>query len=61
MGQRLLTPLTYRPDQEEAALLLEHRTLLLELGYEVEDFGGGTLAIRQVPSDDRVQTTPSPA
>ena len=51
MGQRLLTPLTYRPDQEEAALLLEHRTLLLELGYEVEDFGGGTLAIRQVPSE----------
>ena len=51
MGQRLLTPLTYRPDQEEAALLLERRALLLELGYEVEDFGGGTLAIRQVPSE----------
>ena len=51
MGQRLLAPLTYRPDQEEAALLLEHRALLLELGYEIEDFGGGTLAIRQVPSE----------
>ena len=51
MGQRLLAPLTYTPDQEEAALLLEHRTLLLELGYDVEEFGLNALIIRQIPAD----------
>ena len=51
MGQRLLAPLTYTPDQEEAAILLENRPTLLELGYDVEEFGVNALAIRQIPAD----------
>ena len=51
MGQRLLAPLICTPDQEEAAILLANRALLLELGYEIDEFGAGTLAVRQIPAD----------
>ena len=37
--------------REEAAILLDNRTLLEQYGYEVEDFGDGTVLIRQIPSD----------
>ena len=51
VGQTLLQPLTSRFDREEAALLLEHRELLLRLGYDVDDLGEGDLLLRQIPSD----------
>ena len=51
VGQTLLQPLTSRFDREEAALLLEHRELLLSLGYDVDDLGEGDLLLRQIPSD----------
>jgi len=53
LGQTLLQPLNAPFDQEEAAILLEHRALLLSLGYDLDDLGQGDLLLRQIPSDIR--------
>ena len=49
MSQLLLTPLTLNAPPEEGAALLSHTALLERFGFEVEDFGGGALLVRQVP------------
>ncbi|MCD8342713.1 MAG: DNA mismatch repair endonuclease MutL [Clostridiales bacterium] len=49
MCQLLLTPLVYKPEPDEYAALTEHLPLLAQFGFEVEEFGGGTLLVRQVP------------
>ena len=51
MSQLLLAPILWEPEREEAAILLENEALLRDCGYEVSDYGGGTLAIRQLPSE----------
>ena len=47
--QILLQPVSVSPGREAAAVLLDNRALLAEAGFEVEDFGGGTLLVRTVP------------
>ena len=49
MSQILLSPLVFTPAPEEKALLLEHLEELDRVGFEVEDFGGGSLAVRSIP------------
>ena len=39
----------------EAAAVLENRALLERCGFETEDFGGGDVLIRQIPSDVDVE------
>jgi DNA mismatch repair protein MutL len=51
MAQVLLSPVVFTPAPEEGAVLLEHLPLLEEFGFQVEDFGGGALIVRQVPHD----------
>ncbi len=51
MGQLLLAPLPLRMGREESAAVLENTALLAELGFECEDFGGGSLVLRQIPAD----------
>ncbi|HPE15337.1 MAG TPA: DNA mismatch repair endonuclease MutL [Oscillospiraceae bacterium] len=51
MGQRLLTPLLLRPSGRYGAALLEALPLLSSCGFEIEEFGSGVLAVRQVPAD----------
>ena len=51
MGQLLLSPVVFTPNPEEGAVLRENLPLLSEFGFEVEDFGGGALIVRQVPHD----------
>ena len=51
MAQPLLTPVTAALEPEEYAAVLEHLALLREFGFQCEDFGGGTVLIREVPSD----------
>ena len=51
MSQVLLAPISARMTQEEAAILLENKTLLEQYGYEVEDFGDGEVLIRQIPAE----------
>ncbi len=50
-GQLLLTPVVCAVGDSAAGTLLENRELLLEYGFEIDDFGGGTVALRQVPED----------
>lgn len=50
-SQTLLTGQVCRLGEEPTALLLENGALLEELGYEVEEFGEGTLIVRRCPMD----------
>ena len=51
MAQSLLEPFVYAPTPEEGAALLSQLPLLEEFGFDVSDFGGGTLVVRQTPFD----------
>ena len=54
LGQTLLSPKACRLDREEAAILLQNRALLLSLGFDLDDLGGGDVILRQIPSDLRL-------
>ena len=49
MSQYLLSPVVFTPAPDEHALLLEYAEALDKVGFEVEDFGGGSLIVRRVP------------
>jgi len=49
MVQTLLVPEVFTPAPEEGAVLLENLPLLSRFGFACEDFGGGALAVREVP------------
>lgn len=51
MAQLLLAPVSAELSREEAAAVLEHTALFAKLGFEVEDFGGGDVLLRQIPSE----------
>ena len=51
MVQTLLEPVVFTPPAEEGEILLSQLPLLERFGFEVEDFGGGTLIVRAAPSD----------
>jgi len=51
MRQQLLQPIAAELEQEDAALLLENLPALESFGFLCEDFGGGTVLIREVPAD----------
>ena len=51
MRQTLLTPAAVDLGREEAALLLENLPLLEEFGFSCEDFGGGSVLVREIPAD----------
>ncbi|MBE6933926.1 MAG: DNA mismatch repair endonuclease MutL [Ruminococcaceae bacterium] len=50
-SQMLLSPLPVRLSAEGAAELLSNTSMLLELGFEVEEFGDNTVLLRQIPMD----------
>ncbi|MBE6752837.1 MAG: DNA mismatch repair endonuclease MutL, partial [Ruminococcaceae bacterium] len=47
--QMLLVPLQVTLDRTQCAALLDNAELLLQAGFEVEDFGGNTVLVRSVP------------
>ncbi len=49
MMQELLKPLAWRPAPEDREVLLAHARDLEEFGFQLEDFGGGTVAVRAAP------------
>ena len=49
MAQTLLAPLTVDLGPEVTAILLEHGEALETFGFEIDQFGMGTVALRQVP------------
>ena len=51
MRQMLLKPEAVDLGREDAALLLENRDLLEQMGFSCEDFGDGTVLAREVPAD----------
>ena len=50
MPQMLLEPIIVNPGGDGAELLLESAELLTQLGFEIGDFGGGKVAVRQIPT-----------
>jgi len=50
-AQLLLTPKTAELTPEESAVVLENAALLERFGFGLEDFGGGTVLLRQIPSE----------
>ena len=51
MAQPLLTPATVELEPDSYAAVLDNLALLREFGFVCEDFGGGTVLIREVPAD----------
>ena len=49
--QMLLSPIPVRLSPEGAAELLNNTAMLLELGFEIEEFGDNTILLRQIPMD----------
>ena len=50
MPQLLLEPIIVNLGGDGAEQLLKNMKLLAQLGFEIEDFGGGKLAVRQIPT-----------
>ena len=50
-SQMLLSPIPVRLSPEGAAELLSNAAMLLELGFEVEEFGDNTVLLRQIPME----------
>ena len=50
-SQALLSPLPCRLSPEAVSLLLANQQMLEQLGFQVEEFGGNTLLVRQIPMD----------
>ena len=50
-SQALLTPIPVRLSPEAAAELLSNRTVLEELGFDIDEFGDNTILLRQIPMD----------
>lgn len=48
-GQLMLEPLSVTLSPVEKAACLEHRDLLAQAGFEIEDFGAGSILVRQIP------------
>jgi len=48
-AQMLLEPVTITLDKEDYQAVLENREMLLEAGFEADDFGNGTILLRSVP------------
>jgi DNA mismatch repair protein MutL len=49
-SQRLLTPVVLELGPGERETLLQHASSLAALGFEIEDFGGGSLRVGAVPA-----------
>ena len=55
MSQMLLQPLAVNLEADAYAAALSRLSLLEEFGFVCEDFGAGTLLVRQIPSDIRME------
>ena len=50
-SQMLLTPVPCRLGPDAAAVLVENKKLLEQLGFEIDEFGDNTVLLRQIPMD----------
>ncbi len=49
-SQQLLVPITSKLDKDEYDAILMHQDIIMKSGFEIEDFGEGTIIIRSAPS-----------
>lgn len=47
--QYLLEPIITKPAREEYDVLIEYKETVMSLGFEIDDFGGGSIIVRSVP------------
>ncbi len=47
--QYLLEPVITKPAREEYDALIEHKETVVSIGFEIDDFGGGSIIIRSIP------------
>ncbi len=59
MAQMLISPLVVTLPPVELAALLSHEELLTGLGFSAEDFGDGTLVVREAPADMDMDDLPA--
>jgi DNA mismatch repair protein MutL len=59
MAQPLLTPLTVTLEGDEYGAVLDNLALLREFAFACEDFGGGTVLVREIPADIRPEDAPA--
>ena len=59
MRQTLLTPAAVSLTAEEYTAVLEHLDILAQYGFACEDFGDGTVLVREVPSELDVGDIPA--
>ena len=59
MAQTLLAPLTVPLAPADASLLLENVKFLSDMGFALEEFGGGMLAVREAPADVEISGIPA--
>lgn len=50
-SQQLLPPIVVRLSGREESAYLQYRSVFAAMGYEIEDFGAGSYAIRAVPTE----------
>ena len=59
MAQPLLQPLAVTLEGDEYSAVLEHADILQGFGFACEDFGDGTVLVREIPSDILLEDAPS--
>lgn len=57
-SQLLLSPIPVHLSPDNAAELLSNQALLLDLGFEIEEFGDNTVLLRQIPMDLNTSDAP---
>ncbi len=60
MVQELLMPVTFRPSPIEREILLENISLLKQYGFELEEYGDASVAVRAAPDyleEDQIAST----
>ena len=57
MSQSLLVPVTVTLEAEEYAAVLDNLKTMSDFGFSCEDFGPGTIVVREVPCDIRSEDT----
>ena len=50
-AQTLLAPIACRFTPDSTAILLSNKSLLMELGFDIDEFGDNTVLLRQIPMD----------
>lgn len=59
MAQVLLAPLTVTLEADGYGAVLENLDLLRQFGFACEDFGSGTVLVREIPADIRAEDAPA--